>query len=60
MSDDATPAKVRLTDVLGLAPERDARWALAAEVARGRMAGGWVPANAEVTGLGRNRSTDER
>ena len=48
MSDDATPAKVRLTDVLGLAPERDARWALAAKVARGRMAGGWVPVDADL------------
>ena len=28
-------------------PERDARWALAAEVARGRMEGGWVPVDAD-------------
>lgn len=48
MSDDATPAKVRLTDGLGPLPERDARWALAAEVARGRMAGGWVLVDADL------------
>ena len=48
MTDDETPAKVRLTDGLGPLPERDARWAMAAEVARVRMAGGWVPVDADL------------
>ena len=37
-----------LSEGLGPLPERDARWALAAEVASGRMAGGWVPVDADL------------
>lgn len=29
-------------------PEREERWALAVEVARGRMPGGWVPVDADL------------
>lgn len=42
------PLDLGSTDQLGLMPERDERWALAAEVARGRMAGGWVPIDADL------------
>lgn len=45
---NATPEAVCSTAMLGPLPERDARWALAAEVARGRMAGGWVPIDADL------------
>lgn len=45
---DATPEAVCSTAMLGQAPERDARWTLAVEVARGRMAGGWVPVDADL------------
>ena len=51
MSTDETNAARRgsgSNDLLGQAPERDARWALAAEVAHGRMAGGWVPVDADL------------
>lgn len=47
-SEGNRPLGLASTDVLGLAPERDARWALAAKVARGRMAGGWVPVDADL------------
>lgn len=42
------PLALRLSEGLGLAPERDARWALAVEVAQGRMSGGWVPIDADL------------
>lgn len=42
------PVAVGSSEGLGPAPERDARWALAAEVAGGRMAGGWVPVDADL------------
>jgi len=45
---NSTPEAVCSTAGLGLAPERDARWVLAFEVARGRMAGGWVPVDADL------------
>lgn len=48
MSNDATPAKVRLSAGLGQAPERGVSWLLAVEVARGRMPGGWVPVDADL------------
>lgn len=55
MTDQATenhqpspPMGVSSSEGLGPLPERDARWALAAEVASGRMAGGWVPVDADL------------
>lgn len=36
------------SEPLGQPAERDARWALAAEAALGRMAGGWVPVDADL------------
>jgi hypothetical protein len=49
--DDDTPQAVGAPlerHVRPVEPERDARWALATEVARGRMAGGWVPVAADL------------
>lgn len=49
MSEQKQPAEVGPVElVLALYPERDARWALAAEVARGHMAGGEVPVDADL------------
>lgn len=44
----APPMGVSSSEGLGPLPERDARWTLAAEVARGRMDGGWVPVDADL------------
>lgn len=44
----AQPLEVGSSEGLGLLPEQDARWVLAAEVAQGRMAGGWVPVDADL------------
>lgn len=55
MTDQATenhqpspPMGVSSSEGLGLAPECDARWVLATNVAQGRMAGGWVPVDADL------------
>jgi hypothetical protein len=42
------PLALSSSEGLGLAPQKAERWRLAVDVARGRMAGGWVPVDADV------------